>query len=266
MTTAANTHQQLTFTDARKPTGRGGWRPRAGRPRGRRQVAHTARTEFPSRVPLHITLRLAGGVPSLRREELVRLIRGQIAQSHRADFRIIHFSVQHNHIHLIIEASGRQALARGVQGLKVRLARRLNRALGRAGTFFDERYHARPLRTPREVRNAVRYVLNNERHHAFERGELLDPAWIDPFSSAPWFDGWATPLDARDDAVAFALTLPSPVAPPTVWLLTTGWKRHGLIATDEIPGAPQPTTTTSRDAVCRKAGRTRRTSRRQVGA
>jgi len=226
---------QLTFDDARKPTGRGGWRPNSGRPKGRTSVAHEVRAEFSSRTPQHVTLKLVAALPSLRSDALVRFIRGQISMSHKSDFRIVEFSVQHDHLHFIMEANGRDALASGIHDLKIRLARRLNRALGRHGDLFEERYHARSLASPREVRNALRYVLNNERHHADERGVSLDPRWLDPYSSAPWFEGWAAPVSTSSLPSA-VLALPPPTMPATVWLLTLGWKKHGLIAFDEVPG------------------------------
>ena len=228
---------QLTLDDARKPIGRGGWRPNAGRPKGRSAVAHEMREPFSARIPQHVTLKLKPGLPRLRDECFVRLIRTQIAFAHKPDFRIIDFSVQNEHMHFITEADNELALAAGVQGLSVRISKRINRAWSRKGAFFDERYHARPLPTPSEVRNALRYVLNNARHHADERGETLPPHWLDPFSSAPWFSGWASPVETST-LPRELLALPCPTMPPSVWLLTTGWKRHGLIDFDEIPGRP----------------------------
>ncbi len=228
---------QLTFDDARKPTGHGGWRPNAGRPKGRSVVAHEAREDFSPRIPQHVTLKLVDELPSLRDEGLVRLLRTQIAFSHKPDYRIIEFSIQYDHMHFINEADGLESLESGTQGLAVRIARRLNRALGRKGKVFDHRYHSRSLATPREVRNALRYVLNNERHHAYERGTLLDPAWLDPFSSARWFTGWVAPMETST-LPSSILRLPQPTMPPSVWLLTTGWKKHGLLRFDEIPGVP----------------------------
>src|SRR5207237_6235438 len=140
----------------------------------------------------HVTLRVRGGLPSLRRGRIARIVRHAIrAGGHKADFRVVEFNVLSNHIHLIVEASAAMRLARGMQGLEVRFARRINRALARRGKFFDDRYHARALRTPREVRSALRYVLNNQRHHAAACGRQLRARWIDPYSSGPWFDGWA---------------------------------------------------------------------------
>ena len=171
----------------------------------------------------------------------MRVVRAAItAGGHRGDFRVVHFNVLGNHLHLIVEAAGQPALARGMQGLNVRLARRINALLARRGSLLAHRYHARALRTPREVRNAIRYVLLNGRHHAAERGQVLARGWIDPFSSALWFDGWRDAI--RTDAPwlrALARTS-CPTASPRTWLLDRGWRRGGgPIAVDDIPG-PSP--------------------------
>ena len=235
---------QLTLDSARKPTGHGGWRPSAGRPRGRKTVSHDARERFASRHPLHVTLRIRPGVQSLRRGKVCATIRAALAAGgHKPTFRVVEFNALHNHLHLLVEAEGPQALARGMQGLQVRLARRINRLLGRAGSLFAARYHARPLRTPREVRNALRYVLLNARHHAAERGRQLARDWLDPYSSAPWFDGFhAGPRSraqacAPPDWLAFLQRQVRPTATARTWLLATGWRRHGLLVPTEVPGS-----------------------------
>lgn len=227
---------QLTLDDVRRPTGLGGWRPGAGRPSGRRtKVAHRPRARFASRFPIHVTLRVVSDLPSLRRRGALRVIQRAIeAGGHRPNFRVVHFVVLGNHLHLLVEAAGMDALARGMQGLEVRLARRLNRHLGRRGTFFAERYHSRILRTPKEVRNALRYVLLNQRKHAAREGERLSRDWIDPFSSAYWFDGWKDPVQLREPRQRDLLNVPCPTAQATVWLLTTGWRRHGPLTFDDV--------------------------------
>src|SRR5205807_2383895 len=98
----------------------------------------------------------------------------------RFGMRVVHYSIQGNHLHLLVEAENALALARGMQGLAIRIARRLNRLARRSGPVFADRYHAHPLVSRREVANAVRYVLGNYRHHA---REYLPPRWDDPFSS-----------------------------------------------------------------------------------
>ncbi|HTE49846.1 MAG TPA: hypothetical protein VK698_03165 [Kofleriaceae bacterium] len=171
----------------------------------------------------------------------MRIVRAAIiAGGHRADFRVVEFSVQSNHLHLIVEAGGAAGLTRGMIGLEVRLARRLNRALGRRGRLFGERYHARSLRTPTEVRLALRYVLLNHRHHAAQRRDRSSSAApgraLDPCSSGLWFDGWTTPLQPREGWQRELLAEPRPNARATVWLLTTGWRRRGLLDRGELPG------------------------------
>ena len=236
---------QLTLDSARKPAGHGGWRPGAGRPRGRKTVSHEARERFAARHPLHVTLRIKPGVQSLRRGKVCATIRAALAAGgHKPTFRVVEFNALHSHLHLMVEADGPQALARGMQGLQVRLARRINRLLERTGSLFAARYHARALRTPREVRNALRYVLLNARHHAAERGHQLARDWIDPYSSAPWFDGFhACPrqrgqacLGSPPDWLAYLQRQARPTATARTWLLATGWRRHGLLVPTEVPG------------------------------
>jgi REP element-mobilizing transposase RayT len=200
-------------------------------------VAHSTRERFPARFPLHVTLRLRPDLPSLRRFVEARTIRRAIAAAHReGTFGIVHFSIQTNHIHLICEAVDATHLARGIQGLAVRIARRLNRHWHRRGSVLSDRYHARALRTPREVRNAITYVIQNARHHAHEAGVRLSKYWIDPCSSAPWFTGWkASPR--RDDRWLRELDdEPCPTTAATTWLLSAGWHRWRAIAVDEVPG------------------------------
>ncbi|HLU68529.1 MAG TPA: hypothetical protein VKZ63_19735, partial [Kofleriaceae bacterium] len=150
----------------------------------------------------------------------------------REGSRVCHVSIQRNHIHLIVEATSAADLARGMQGLQVRLTRRLNRALGRSGTVFPGRYHGVQIRTPRQMRAVLYDVLQNARRH----GEALPSRWggVDPFSSAWSFDGWSS--DAWRRAIAPAAG-PPPVAPPESWLLCAGWRRHGPIRPDETPPA-----------------------------
>jgi hypothetical protein len=134
----------------------------------------------------------------------------------------VQFSVQDNHVHLLAEATHKRALSSGIRGLAIRLARAVNRALGRRGVVWNDRYHARALRTPREVRHALVYVLMNFRKHRAVGAEL------DPCSSAAWFDGW------RTSPVALA-SGPRPVAVARTWLAGVGWRRHGLIDRSERP-------------------------------
>lgn len=154
-------------------------------------------------MPLHVTLRMAPHVYNLRSRRSFRVIAAALRiGGDRFDVRVVEFSVQGNHIHLVVEAPNQRALARAIQGFSIRVARGLNRMMGRKGRVFDDRYHARLLRTPTEVRHAIRYVLSNARKHAAERGETYSPGYVDPYSSAGASD----------------VALP----PAQTWLLRTG--------------------------------------------
>jgi REP element-mobilizing transposase RayT len=170
-------------------------------------------------------------MPSLRRHKPVRYVRRCIQLAHKDTFRVVHFSVQSNHVHLLIEADDRAALSRGMQGLKTRLARRLNALFGRRGTVFTDRYHARPIGSPRQARHAIGYVLGNVRKHAAEHGRRLARNWVDPFSSAPTFDGWSCPTVTSDGATERGIT-----RGPAFWVLRTGWRRYGPLHPNAVPG------------------------------
>ena len=219
--------QQMPLLSYRAGGGRGGWRANAGRKRGRRTVARTARPELSRHHPVHVTLRVRDDAPRLRRARAWAVLRAAFRRGKdRFGFRLIHFSIQSNHLHLICEAEDKRALSRGMQGLAIRMARRLNRLADRRGKLFADRYHARTLTSPREVRNALVYVLQNAAHHNANMAGLLDV-----YSSAAYFDGWRERLTLPliDDG-------PPPVEPPRVWLLTTGWLRSsGPISRSEVP-------------------------------
>jgi putative transposase len=203
---------------------RGGPRPGSGRkPNGPRAgVPHGPRAPLAARYPVHVTARLRAGLPSLRRKESYRaILRAFEAGAERNGFRLTHYSVQSTHVHLIVEAPNRLALSRGTQGLLIRVARALNRAWQRRGSVFSDRYHDRILRSPKEVRNALAYVLNNaKRHGIFEAG-------VDSFSSGRWFDGWR---EAKPSVL-----VPSILPKARTWLLTLGWRHWGLISLDTVP-------------------------------
>ena len=206
----------------------GGARCGAGRKRKgpRAPVSHRARPRHSAGEPLHVTVRLREELPSLRRREVRQAVAGAFARGReRFGFRLVHFSLQSNHLHLIAEAGDRRALSRGMQGLLVRVARALNALWGRAGSVFSDRFHARALRTPREVRAALVYVFQNARRHGIRL------VGIDPFSSGAWFDGWR-------ERGRIAGALPAIVAAARTWLLCEGWRRHGPIGIREEAAHP----------------------------
>lgn len=154
------------------------------------------------------------------------MVKGALeAGADRFGFSLVHFSVQGNHLHLLCEAEDKRSLARGLKGLQVRIARRVNAFLGRRGRFFGDRYHAHVLATPREVRHALAYVLNNAKKHRRQRGRAVDKTWVDPCSTAPRFFE-----DRRRGVRAHR-----GVRAARTWLLGVGWALKGSVTPATVP-------------------------------
>ena len=171
--------KQLTFRAVEKASAtqrkaeREARRRRGGRPSkaaAERGVPHAARPAHSYRHPVHVTVRVAAGMPSLRARKVWRTVRKVLiaaASRFRQMFRIVEYSVQSNHVHLVVEAQNRRELSRGMQGFGIRLAKNLNLRLERTGRVLQDRYHAHALRSPTETLRALRYVRQNTHLHAW---------------------------------------------------------------------------------------------------
>ena len=209
----------------------GGARSGAGRKPGpSRRDPHRRRTPLASRHPCHVTLKVENDVPSLRTAKLVaELERSWREACERGRFRLVHYSILGDHVHMIVEAASAPDLARGLKSIGARFARGVNRVFHRTGRVFADRCHVHVLRTPREVRNAIAYVLLNARRHLAKLGRRPPAVTrMDPASSGRWFAGWCTGAVPHSDSPA--------VAVPRTWLLSIGWRKRGLIDKEEIPG------------------------------
>ena len=225
------THGGKRAGAGRKPTGK-----RPGQP-------HRSRPEHDCRHPEHVTLRVVGSAAGLRRKDIYLGIReATIVTARREDFRIVHMSIQRDHIHLIVEAESRKALSNGVRGFSISAARQINKAITerggdrRTGRVIADRFHARPLTTPRAVRNAIAYTLANWRHHGEDRAHFAQTWKVDPFSSGPLFPGWR---ELEGSPVFWPLPptyLPLIVFRPHTWLLQSWARFHPLISVQEVPG------------------------------
>jgi REP element-mobilizing transposase RayT len=193
----------------------------------RHDPRHRPRPEVVANHPVHVVLRVTREVGNLRTRHAYRAIRAAIGKcAARTDYRVVHASIQSNHVHLLVEADDKHALTLGMQGFAISAAKRLNRELRRRrGEVFPFRYHATPITSPKQARNAIAYILNNWRRH---KRDVRAPWRIDPYSSADQFFGCP-----HEHSL--------PCVRATSWLLTDGWARaRPPIRLDEIPG-PDPT-------------------------
>ncbi|MCA9597602.1 MAG: transposase [Myxococcales bacterium] len=209
--------------------GWGGRRAGAGRPRRRESgVAHLQRGDTSADVAVHVTLRVQKHVYKLRSKRCFRVIQKAFAAwQQRNGFRLVHFAVMSNHVHLVAEAESRQALSRALQGISIRIAKGLNAVMQRRGKVFADRFFSRVVHDARDMRNVLAYVLNNARRHCIAGS--VKKNWVDEFSSAHAFDGWTVPIESRAQA-------PPPVA-PALSLIMQNWKyAGGLISPSFVPG------------------------------
>ena len=223
----------------------GGKRPGAGRkPAGKRPGArHVARPEHNPRHPVHVTLRVVGSVGVLRRRDTYLALReATIVTAKRESFRIVQMSIQRDHVHLVAEAADKEALSQGVRGFSISAARQINKAITarggdrRTGRVFADRFHARPLTSPRAVRNALAYILQNWRKHGEDQAPFARTWKVDPFSSGALFFGWK-----ELEHTPFLWPLPPTYLPlivlrPRTWLLQSWSRFHPLISVHEVPG------------------------------
>lgn len=223
------------------PNGWGGARRNAGRKPGvRPNVPHHARPVHRRWEPVLVTLR--SRIAPLRSQFVFPSVRLALSRAARRDperFRIVHFSVQRDHVHLVVEAAGTRELSAGMRSVAIRVARYVNDLLSRRGSVWADRWHGRALRSPREVRNAIVYVLGNFRKHARRPPRV----GIDPYSSAPWFGGFREWNPAS--GVPPPLAVARAIAPcelgevaafaPRTWLAARGWRRVGLIGIADRP-------------------------------
>jgi REP element-mobilizing transposase RayT len=197
-----------------------------------------------ARHPVHVVLRVVPAVGSLRRRRVYQAIRqATLTAARRESFRIVHLSIQRTHVHLLVEADHKAALARGMQGFQISAAKHLNAAISkdrpgprRRGTVFPDRYHATVITSPRQARHALSYVINNWRKHEEDRNAVTRGWSIDWFSSAAMFPDWQ---EYRDDEV-FLWRGPPTYDPlwvyrPKTWLLRDGWKKSGPISCHDVP-------------------------------
>jgi len=222
----------------------GGKRKGAGRkPNGARAGAsHEMRPEIKPSQALHVVLRVDPAVGSLRRRKMYQALReATIVAAVRERIRIVHISLQRTHVHLLVEAENKDALARGMQGFQVSAAKNVNRMLGdgryrrRRGTVFVDRYHLEVITSPTRARHAIGYVLGNWRKHGEDRQGLASTWLIDPFSSAISFPDWAE-LEGKDLMWPIRETYdPLVVRRPSSWILSEGWKLTGSISCRDVP-------------------------------
>nr|HEX4316986.1 transposase [Kofleriaceae bacterium] len=209
----------------------GGKRAGAGRPRKLvSDPPHGVREMHKGRNPVHVTCRCERSVGRLRVGVVRDAVGAAVARVNgREGFRVVHMSLQQDHVHFIVEADDHRIFVAGMRALTIATAKAINKAKGRRGRVFAYRFHATTVSSPRQARNVLAYVLNNWRHHLEdEKSVAARDAELDPYASGAGFSGWR-------ERVAPPSYEPLVLAAPHTWLLREGWMKHPLISIHETP-------------------------------
>lgn len=204
----------------------GGKRKGAGRPNRSGERGHVARTKVTPTTPLHVTWRLKAGLGTLRQHQIRKEFERSVIHAAEFGVRFLHFSIQGNHIHAVIETRDNPTLTLGLKSFGARFGKALRRRFGGAGPVFADRYHLHVLKTPTEMKRTLAYVLQNAAKH-----QGLIPH-LDTFSSAPYFKDWKALLGVKRGPVLKDLRINPPIAnflsPPRSWLAREGWRKVRL--------------------------------------
>ena len=224
-----------------------GWKPQLRKHGGKRRgagrkamgkrsgVSHKKRERVDSDTPVMLTMKIREGLPNLRTQETHDLWKAVLRaiRRTRSDFRVVHYSIMGNHLHLLAEADSTEALSSGMISLLGRFARALNKMWDRKGKVFADRFHLSPLDSPIAVRRAIAYVLTNARKHGIRWLKGL----FDPFSSAKLFPGWYLPEGAEE--LLGDVHGQDVVSEPRSDLLRKDWYLGGgKICASHVPGPP----------------------------
>ncbi len=205
--------------------GWGGKRRGAGRKNKTRQVGHMKRDTVNPKTPLHLTLKIRDAKWNLRCGEVAAAFKASGEGAKKFGLFILHYSIQRDHLHLLVETRDNESLGRGMRSFGSRFGKAIRRLIGGRGSVFSGRYHLTVIRNPTQMRNALAYVLQNFAKHA----RLLKH--IDAFSSAPYFAQWRMLLGRDAGPILESLGrsvergLPPHLCAARSWLARDGWMR-----------------------------------------
>ena len=164
---------------------------------------------------MHMTVRRRDGLPSFRQQRIGKLLLEILDDKNDDRFHIVEFSIQSNHIHLVVEADDRKTVIRKMQGFMIAFAKRVNRILGRSGKVWADRYFARDVTSSRDMHNVLSYVFGNAKRH---RAIPDAPGVVDVYSTTWRFFGFPT-----------RGTEHWPRPKPRTAMLQRWWRAHGPV-------------------------------------
>lgn len=139
-------------------------------------IRHTPREVISKPSPLHLTVKLKRA--DIQNKVVLRILKHAIYRSRLQGVRVVHFSLEHDHVHLYVECGNNFVLGKAMKAFGVTFVRGINKFKRSKGQLYKYRYHLRILKSAREVKNVINYILKNGIKH----GRTLKV--INPYNSA----------------------------------------------------------------------------------
>lgn len=138
----------------------------AGRPaKNDAGIRHTKRPDLTRPSSLHLTVKIEKSKANLKNKNVLAILKKAIFNARRQGLKVIHYSLEYDHIHLIIEADNNRTLGKGMQAFGVTLAKAINRMRKVKGQVYKHRYHFRQITSSRQLKNVMTYIFNNGVKH-----------------------------------------------------------------------------------------------------
>lgn len=128
-------------------------------------IRHTARPVLTKPSSLHLTIKVQKIKADIKNKMILTMLKKAILNARRMGLKVIHYSLEYDHVHLLIEADNNVILGKGMQSLGVTLSKAINRTKRIKGRVYKHRYHFRKINSARELKNVMFYIFNNGVKH-----------------------------------------------------------------------------------------------------
>lgn len=137
-------------------------------------IRHIERELITKETVLHLTLKIKKEKSSLKNKFILKTLQNSIKKARLLGLKVLQYTLEYDHVHLLVEASNNISLGKGMQSLGISFSKGINKIKGQKGSVFKTRYHFRKLKTPQEIKNALSYILGNGIKHK-EAFSILSP-------------------------------------------------------------------------------------------
>jgi REP element-mobilizing transposase RayT len=128
-------------------------------------IRHISREDIKKPTSLHLTIKVRENKADIKNKQILKALHHSIKRARMKRLKIVHYTLEYNHIHLLVEAEIKQLVHQGMQAFGISLAKKINTIKRLKGTVYKHRYHLRKINSPRDLKNVLHYIFNNGIHH-----------------------------------------------------------------------------------------------------